>query len=412
MTSSPERTGTAIIGGGQSGLAISHALMERGHDHVVLEREQRLGETWRRRWDSFTLVTPSWTLQLPGHAYDGDDPDGFLTREQVVGHIEDYAAAFDPPLRLGAEVTAVDRRADDGFLLRTTEGDVEAANVVVATGTFQRPKLPVVGQQVPTGITQLHSHAYRNPDELPEGAVLVVGSGQSGCQIAQELHDSGRVVHLSVGRAGRLPRRYRGRDGMWWASQLGMMDDTLDDLDSPEQRFAANPQVSGRDGGRDVNLHLMARDGIVLLGHLEDVKSGVAGFAPDLHESLSGADEMAAKFRKGVDTYVDKAGLDAPEETVTDPQDGYEVDTITEIDLAEADISTVLWATGFSWDYRWLPAALDAQGYPVQDRGVTEEPGLYFVGLHFLHTRKSGLFLGVGQDAEHVADHITQRRAG
>lgn len=413
MATQVEKRDTVIIGGGQAGLAMSYLLTQQERDHVILEKGQRIGESWRGRWDSFTLVTPNWQLQLPGHPYQGDDPDGFLARDEVVAYLEDYAAKFDPPIRFGTEVTAVTQNeTDGGYRVHTADRLYEADNVVVAVGAFQFPDIPAFSEDAPEDIHQLHSSAYRNPDALPEGNVLVVGSGQSGCQIAQELNENGRQVYLCTGSAGRLPRRYWGKDGMWWAIKLGMVDQTVDELESPAERFTANPQISGKDGGQDINLHQFARDGIELLGHLEGFQGQRAILAPDLHQNLARADEMAAQFRKGVDKYVREAGLDAPEETVVELQDGYEQDVTTELDLAAAEIDVILWATGFDRDFSWIELPIfDEWGYPVQQRGVTEHDGLYFLGLHWLHTLKSGLFLGVGEDAAHIAAHIAGRAA-
>lgn len=411
MANQIEKNDTVIIGGGQAGLAMSYLLTEQGRDHVVLEKGQQVAESWRGRWDSFTLVTPNWQLQLPGHPYQGDDPDGFLVRDEVVRYLEDYVAMFNPPLRLGVKVTAVEKISEgDDFLVETTDQDYEAANVVVAVGAFQYPNIPAFSQDAPEEIPQLHSSEYQNPEALPEGNVLIVGSGQSGCQIAQELHESGRQVYLCTSRAGRIPRRYRGKDSFWWALKLGIFDQTVDELESPKERFTANPQVSGKDGGQDINLHQFARDGIVLLGHLEGFEGRRAILAPDLHQNLAIADKQAAELCKGVDKYVRKVGLDVPEESVTELQDGYEQDVNTELDLAEAEIDVILWATGFDRDFSWIDLPIfDEWGYPVQERGVTEHPGLYFLGLHWLHTLKSGLFLGVGEDAEHIAEHMAER---
>lgn len=411
-TQQVEKKNTVIVGGGQSGLTMSYLLTQQDRDHVVLEKHQRIGETWRRRWDSFTLVTPNWQLQLPGHPYQGDDPEGFLTRDEVVNYLEEYAARFNPPIRFGVEVTAIEKNEDgNGYLVHTPDRVYEATNVVVAVGTFQYPSIPAFSQNVPEEITQLHSRDYQNPEALPEGSVLVVGSGQSGCQIARELNESGRQVYLCTSQVGRLPRRYRGKDGFWWGVQLGMTEQTVDDLESPAERFTPNPQVSGKDGGQEINLHQFARDGIVLLGHLEDIRGQQAILAPDLEENLASADKMVTQFRKGVDKYIRKAGLDLPEETVTEPQQaGYEQEVITELDLAQAGIRTIIWATGFGRDYSWIKLPIfDEYGYPIQERGVTEHPGLYFLGLHWLHKLKSGLFLGVGEDAEHIATHIARR---
>ena len=413
MTVAKEPIETVIIGGGQAGLAMSYLLTQKEREHVILEKGRRIGESWRSRWDSFTLVTPNWQLQLPGHHYQGDDPDGFLARDEVVAYLEDYAARFDPPIKFGVEVTAVRRdERGEGYLVETTGDDYEAANVVVATGTFQFPSIPEFSQNLPEEIEQLHSSEYENPAMLPEGNVLVVGSGQSGCQIAQELNESGRRVYLCTGSAVRLPRRYRGRDGMWWAIKLGITEQTVDELESPEERFAANPQVSGKNGGQDINLHQFARDGIQLLGHLEGIDGRQAKLAPDLHQNLARADQAASDFYQGVDKYVRKTGMEVPQEEVPELEAGYEQEVVTELDLAEADIQVVIWATGFDRDYSFVEFPIfDEWGYPIQERGVTDYPGLYFLGLHWLHTLKSALFLGVGEDAEHVAEHLATRMA-
>lgn len=408
MSTQNEMINTIIIGGGQAGLAMSYLLTQQDRDHLVLEKQEQIGESWRGLWDSFTLVTPNWQLKLPGYPYQGDEKDGFLTRDEVIDYLEDYAAHFEPPLRFGVEVTAVlPRNEGNGYLVQTTEGDYQAQNVVVAVGAFQSPAVPEFSRKAPEAVVQLHSSEYRNPAALPQGNVLVVGSGQSGCQIAQELQESGRQVYLCTGKAGRLPRRYRGKDSFWWVNRLGLFDQTVADLESPAERFAPNPQASGRDGGQDLNLHQFAREGIRLLGHLDDFQGQKAILADDLHKNLAVADRQAAQFIQGVDKYVQMAGLDAPVESVVELQDGYEQEVITELDLARAEISAIIWATGFAWDFSWIRLPIfDEWGYPVQDRGVTQYPGLYFLGLPWLHKRKSGLFLGVGEDAEHLAEHM------
>jgi putative flavoprotein involved in K+ transport len=406
-----EKIDTVIIGGGQAGLAMSYLLSQQGREHVVLEKGQRAGESWRRRWDSFTLVTPNWQLRLPGHVYTGDEPDGFLARDEVVAYLEAYVALFAPPLRFGVQVTAVEPAAGgSGYLVRTPAYSIEATNVVVATGTFHRPRLPAASSLIAEEIVQLHSSDYRNPGALPEGAVLVAGSGQSGCQIAQELKESGREVYLATGRAGRLPRRYRGRDGMWWAQQLGMYDIPAEKLQTREERFEAHPQLMGRKGGQELSLHHLARDGVRLLGRLEEADGYRLRLAPDLHENLARGDGMVARFREAVDQLVAEQGMDAPVEEAAGLQHGYDQEVVTELDLQAASIGAIIWATGYRWDYSWarLPVFDDA-GYPVQQRGVTAYPGLYFLGQHYLHTRKSGLFYGVGEDAAHIAAQIAER---
>lgn len=399
---------TVIIGGGQAGLTMSFHLTQSGREHLVLEKDQ-MANSWREeRWDSFTLVTPNRQMKLPGMEYEGENPDGFFTREEVVEYIDDFVESFDPPVEKGVEATAVEPAADgDGIVVRTDNGDYRASNVVVATGTFQEPRIPDFAKRLDGEITQLHSSEYRNPDQLPSGGVLVVGSGQSGCQIAEELHEAGREVHLSTGKAPRVPRRYRGDDFTRWFVRMGIADRTVDQLESPAERFDPNPHLSGKNGGHTINLHLLYRDGIQLLGRTTGARGTVVEFDPDLQENLAAADRFAREFKKGVDKFIEKQDLEAPEEDEPEPQDGYEAPTFTELDLKDARIRTVVWATGYEFDFSWVDfPVFDEFGYPIQEQGVTDQPGLYFLGLHWLHTIKSGLFLGVNQDALNVAAHI------
>lgn len=401
---------TVVIGGGQAGLVMSHYLQEAGREHVVLEKE-RMVKSWREeRWDSFTLVTPNWQLKLPGMAYEGDDPDGFLRREEVVDYLERFIERVDPPVREGVEATAVELAPDaDALIVRTSDGDYQAENVVVAAGTFQRANIPDFSSQLNSEVEQMHSSEYRNPEQLAPGAVLVVGSGQSGCQIAEELLEDGRKVYLATGRAQRLPRRYRGKDSMRWLVRTGFVDRTVDKLPSPEARFAPNPHVSGKDGGRTINLHRFCREGMQLLGHVRDGRGTKLAFAPDLKENLAAADEFAKEFKEGVDEFIEKQGLQAPEEDEAELRDGYEAPVITELDLEEAGIKTIIWATGYEFDFSWIDFPIfDEYGYPVQERGVTPQPGLYFLGLHWMHTIKSGLFLGIDEEAAYVAERMEE----
>ncbi len=400
---------TVIIGGGQAGLSVSYFLTQHDCDHTILEKN-RIGEAWRsERWDSFTLVTPNWMLQLPGFSYAGDNPDGFLKRDEVVQYLEDYVAKYNLPVQTGITVTSVEgEKTGEGFILETDKGQFQASNVVVATGTFRHPKIPPIKSKFPPEIDQIHSMKYRNPDEVPPGSVLIVGSAQSGCQIAEELNAAGREVYLCTGSADRLPRRYRGKDSFWWAEKLGIFDQSVDSLPTSEARFDANPQVTGKDGGRTLSLHHLARDGVNLLGSLIDAEQNGILLADNLRENIAQADKFADEFRKGVDQYVEKSGMNVPEENYQQMHDAYGTDFTNQLSLQSAGISTVIWATGYSYDFSWIePAVLDESGYPVQNRGVTETPGLYFAGLHWLHNRKSALLLGVGDDAEHVSNHIT-----
>lgn len=402
---------TVVIGGGQAGLATSYHLTQAGREHVVLEKE-RVGKSWRdERWDSFTLVTPNWQLQLPDMEYEGDDPEGFLSREEVVDYLDRFVESFDPPVREGVEATSVEPAPDsDDLIVRTSDGDYRAANVVVATGTFQRPKIPPFSDRLSDKVEQFHSSEYRNPDQLPPGAVLVVGSGQSGCQIAEELHEHGRKVFLSTGRAGRLPRRYRGDDAARWLVKMGFADKTVDQLPSPAARFKSNPHASGKAGGRSLNLHHFSRGGITLLGHLSDGLQMSIAVEPDLHENLAAADTFATRFKQGVDQYIKSQGLQAPADGKPEARDGFEAPIITELDLGAANIQTIIWATGYRFDFSWVKFPIfDEYGYPIQQRGVTSHPGLYFLGLHWLHTSGSSLLSGVGDDAAYLAEYIESR---
>lgn len=413
MTPNQTDIETVIIGGGQAGLAVSYLLTEREMDHVILERSDQVASAWKSKWDSFTLVTPNWQLQLPGFSYEGDEPDGFLFRDKVVSFLEEYTEHFNLPMRFGSQVTSVEHNVDEtGYVVKTLDTLYTANNVIVATGSFHHPHIPECREKVSPDIRQMHSSEYQNPEEIPDGGVLIVGSGQSGCQIAQELHEHGRRVFLSTGSAGRLPRRYRGKDCMYWAEKIGIFTRTVQDLESPEERFAPNPHVSGKDGGRDINLHQFARDGITLLGHLRDVEGDRVFLADDLHENLTQADQFAAEFCNGVDNFVEATGMDAPKEDISRLTHGFDQELITELNLGSSGISTILWATGFDWDWSWIDLPLfDEFDYPIQNRGITDYPGLYFIGLRWQHTLKSSLFYGVGDDARHLVKHLAYRRS-
>jgi putative flavoprotein involved in K+ transport len=407
-----EHTDVLVIGAGQAGLSISYYLTQQGRQHIVLEKASMLVPAWRGRWDSFTLVTPNWSVKLPDFPYQGDDPDGFMGRDAVVEHLEQFAASFDPPVRFGVRVTSVEQNpAGDGYLVHTDSGDFEADDVVVAAGNFQKGHIPAFASDLAEEIVQLHTSDYRNPEALPDGAVLVVGSGQSGAQIAEELYQSGRKVYLCVGNATRGPRRYRGKDMGWWLNEMGEFDQTVDTLPSPKARFGASSHVTGKNGGYTLNLHQFARDGVILLGHIEGARGSTITLAPDLMENLANADRAAAEVKQRVDEYIEKHGLDAPEpEAESEPQDGYDAEIIRELDLNAEGIKIVIWATGFSFDFSWVKLPVfDEYGYPIQQRGVTDYPGLYFLGLTWLYKMKSGLLSGVGEDAAHIAADIAAR---
>jgi putative flavoprotein involved in K+ transport len=402
-----ESIDTVVVGAGQAGLAASYFLTKHGREHVVLERG-RVGDTWRtQRWDGFYLNTPNWAQQLPGFAYAGDAPDAFAPLHEVIAYLEDYAASFDAPVREGVEVTRV-RRLDAAFVVEAGEGDIQARNVVVAAGAYQRPTPNPLAARLPGDVFQLHTSEYRRPEQLPSGAVLVVGSGQSGCQIAEELLAAGRRAYLSVGRCPWLPRRYRGRELMHWLLETGIADDSVGSLPSPAARLACNPPVSGNDGGHDCNPRWLAERGARLLGRIEGARNGTVHLGAGLTDDLAAGDAFVETFQRRVDEYVQATGIESadPEPEETHPP----APSVFELDLREAGVGTVLWANGFRADHTWIEGVeRDEQGWPVHREGVSPMPGLFFVGLHWLRKRKSALFCGVGEDAEHVVGQLVER---
>jgi putative flavoprotein involved in K+ transport len=405
----PESTAVAVVGAGQAGLATSRELAKAGVDHVVLERG-RIGETWRNRWDSFCLVTPNWGTQLPDGHYDGPDPDGYMRRDEFVAYLERYAAERQAPVREGVDVGSLESVPESGFVLRTSAGDLRANAVVLATGAYQRPYRPSAAASLPTDLLQIDVEDYRNEQALPPGKVLVVGSGQSGCQIAEELHDAGREVVLACGRAPWTPRRWGGQDLLWWANETGYLDQPPQSLPGPEALLFANVLTTGQGGGRDLHLRTLQDRGVVLVGRFLGATDGHARFAPDLHESVAWGDERYALFMGLVEKLVAERGLEPP--ALDDPKP-FEATPPESLDLK--DVGVVIFAAGFRPDYRsWLPwpEAFDAHGFPVHREGAsTVVPGLYFVGVHFLRKRKSSLLIGVGEDAAIVARQIAEAHA-
>jgi len=398
---------TVIIGGGQAGLSISHFLQQEHREHLILEKSSRPGNAWtEKRWDSFTLVTPNWAIRLPGAEYHGDEPDGFMPRDEVVRQIEDYVKSQNLPIHYGVEARSI-TPTNNKYMIATTDGNYFAKNVVIATGLFQQAKVPAYSANLPEKFYQISSDAYRRPDTLPPGAVLVVGSGQSGSQIAEELNDAGREVYLSVGSAGRIPRRYRGRDGFEWADIIGFLDKTADMLPSPSARFGGNPHITGKNGGHTINLHQFYCDGIHLLGHVSDILEGKVYFESDLKESLAKADKFEKEFLDLIDSAILQQGLSDPQEEYPVLIDGFSSPDINSLEIKESGIKTVIWACGFRFNFGMVKLPVfDEFGFPITQRGKTQSPGLYFLGMPFLHNAKSGILLGVGEDAAFIAKEI------
>ncbi|GAA5061467.1 MSMEG_0569 family flavin-dependent oxidoreductase [Nocardia callitridis] len=396
-----------VIGGGQAGLSISWHLSQRGTDHVVLERET-IAHEWRdSRWDNFTLVTPNWQCVLPGYRYRGPEPDGFMPGAEVYDFVRGYADSFAAPVREKVAVTSVTRCADGGFDIATTDGALHADQVVVATGGYHQPVVPRCAEKLPAAITQVHSSRYRGADALPDGGVLVVGSGQSGAQIAEDLHLAGRAVHLVTGSAPRVARRYRGRDCVAWLQDMGHYDRPIEDQPGGVgKRENTNHYVTGRDGGRDIDLRRFALEGMRLYGRLRDIDSGTAYFDPTLTSSLDNADAVAEGIKDAIDAYITRTGIQVATQPRYVPVWRPERER-TALDLAAHDIGAVVWAVGFRTDYSWLRVGVfDGAGHPCHQRGVTTTPGLYFLGLPWLHTWGSGRFAAIARDAEFLARRI------
>jgi putative flavoprotein involved in K+ transport len=405
---SVEQVETLIIGGGQAGLAMSEQLTSRDLSHLVVERH-RIVERWRtERWDGLHANGPAWSDSMPGYPIPGISPDEFATRDQIVDYFTAYAEAINAPVR-GVEVTALHRRDDGaGFRAETRQGSIEAVNVIAATGPFQRPVAPAV---VPAnaGVFQVHASKYHNPGQLPEGAVLVVGAGSSGAQIAHELLRSGRRVYLSIGRHSRPPRRYRGRDFVWWMDAQGLWH-----LPVGDQAPAHVPLAfSGAYGGVSVDYRRLAACGLELVGRVEGFRDGVMYFAPDLATNLAKGDASCLEFLDEADAFAARQGLHLPEEPearllLPDPR--CVVDPVRQLHLRDAGIRSIVWATGYALDFGWLKLPVfDQRGAPVHRRGVTAVPGLYFLGLAWLSKRTSSFICGVGHDAARLADHIAER---
>ncbi|KLN52901.1 MSMEG_0569 family flavin-dependent oxidoreductase [Variovorax paradoxus] len=405
-----------VVGGGQAGLSLSHCLQQRGIDHLVIEKRS-LVHSWRtQRWDSFCLVTPNWQCQLPGWAYDGDDPHGFMVKDQINGWLAGFVAHVKAPAVEGVTVERVTRVPGAGgrerFDVQTDTGSYTADQVVVASGGYHRPIVPRLAEKLPPHVVQYHSAQYRNPAQLPEGAVLVVGCGQSGAQIAEDLHLAGRKVYVATGDAPRCARFYRGREVVDWLADMKYYDMPVTEHPLREGvRDNTNHYVTGRDGGRDIDLRRFALEGMELYGLLTGLGSdGTLEFQPNLREHLDHADGVYNRINASIDRHIEARGIEAPPPSVYTPV-WEPPEERTRLNLAEAGIASVLWCIGFSPDFEWVDAPVfNGRGAPVHQRGVTGVPGLYFLGLPWLHTWGSGRFSGVARDAEFLAEAIEERK--
>jgi putative flavoprotein involved in K+ transport len=404
-----ERVETLIVGGGQAGLAMSHMLRRHGCEHLVLERG-RVGERWRsERWDGLRFQFPNWSVRLPEFPFAHADPDGFATSAEIVAYLDAYAALVQPPIRCGVAVRTLRQGRDGGFVVETTAGPITARNVVVATGPYQCPVVP--NSVAECGLFQVHASAYKVPSQLPPGAVLIVGSGASGAQIAEELLRTGKHVYLSVGLHRRMPRRYRGRDLIWWLGEMGL-DRTPVEARGSDPTL---PLITGAYGGHTIDFHEFAAQGITLLGRLQAVREGALQFSADLAESLRHGDAAYDAFLSKVDAYIAQQGLPLP----PDPEarvrfaDPPNVDRpLLRLDVKGAGLGAVIWATGYAFDFNWIDLpVLGTRGEPRHEHGVAAVPGLYFVGLPWLSRMNSSFLSGVGEDAARLAAHIATRCA-
>ena len=410
----------AIIGAGQAGLGVSYFLQQTGYKHIVFEKG-RIGESWlSQRWDSFQLNTPNLFNTLPGLPYDGKEADGFWSAADLVDYLQHYASHFQLPVQMGVTVVSVDRaEAGEGFVLKIRNRDqaeesVMSRSVVVASGIQRIPKIPAICSRLPSDVFQLHTSDYRNPQSLPPGAVVVVGSGQSGCQITEDLLSAGRTVYLCTSKVPRVPRRYRGKDIVNWWAEMKFWDVTYESLQDKSITRLSQPQISGLERfGHTVSLQDLAGRGVVILGHLLDIDSGTLRLADDAAAHLLFADEFSQRIKRDVDTYLERNNITPPplEEDAADMPDvdAKCVSPLRQLNLREAGVSTVIWATGFTGDFSWLHLPVfDDQNKAVHRRGISPERGLYFVGFPWLNSRKSGILYGIAEDAEYIAGAIVK----
>jgi putative flavoprotein involved in K+ transport len=399
----------AIIGAGQAGLATSWHLTQAKVDHAVLDAG-RVAETWRtRRWDSFRLITPNWAVGLPGVAYTGAEPDGYMSRAELIGFFESWAASFNPPVVGDTHVSGLEADSEGRFVLTANGHHVRARAVVVASGGYQKAHRPAGAESLPAALRQVLAEDYRNAAVLPPGNVLIVGSGQTGCQLADELHEAGRKVFLACGRCPWVPRRVDGRDIVWWFRESGFFDRTPDMLPSPAARLVGNPQTTGHDGGHDLNFRTLHATGVELLGRFLGADGSTLHFADDLATSVDFGDARWADVRGWIDQLCARVDIPKPAYEIPPPM---RIKTRTDIDLVREGIGTVIWTSGYRPEYGWVKVPVfDDMGFPLQVDGRTSVPGLYFVGVHWMRKNKSAILYGVGEDAEVVARQIVENRS-
>ncbi|MFM9917806.1 MAG: MSMEG_0569 family flavin-dependent oxidoreductase [Rhizobacter sp.] len=405
-----EHHSVIIIGGGQAGLSISHYLKQRGIDHLAIEKRSPL-HAWRtQRWDTFCLVTPNWQCKLPGWEYSGNDPHGFMKRDEIIEYLDGFVKHVNAPVHSGVTVQRVTRRAGGGFEIETSQGRYSADQVVIASGGYHQPIIPRLAERLPPGMLQIHSEQYRNPHAMPAGKILVVGNGQSGAQLAEDLHLAGRKVVLATGDAPRCARFYRGKDVVDWLADMGYYDMAVHEHPLREGvRDNTNHYVTGRDGGRDIDLRQFAADGMELYGLLTGLEGDTLHFNPDLRSNLDHADRIYNGINASIDKYIEKAGIQAPPPSVYQPVWEPPAER-TRLKLRESGINSVIWCIGFQPDFGWLDVPVfNGRGQPGHVRGVTAQPGLYFLGLPWLHTWGSGRFSGVARDALYLAEQIEAR---
>lgn len=406
--SEPNHASVIIIGGGQAGLSASYCLTERGiTDHVIFEKN-RIGHSWEKeRWDTFCLVTPNHQCRLPGHSYDGDNPEGFMVKDEIVSYIRRYVDKFKPPVREGVTVKSVTKK-EGFFRVETNRGIWHSDDVICAIGSFHTPFVPKGAELIPDHIEQIHSIDYKRPSQIPEGETLIIGSGQSGVQIMEDLFLDGRKVHLCLGNAPRSPRRYRGKDAVTWLEEMGYYKITF--ADHPDQAKAlsgTNHYLTGRDGGHEIDLRKFALDGVKLYGFVESIDHEKFTLRQDIAAKLDAADKSYNGICKRIDEYIEEAGINAPEEPHYTPVWQPENEP-TELNFSANNITSIVWCIGFHPDFSFIDLPVfNMRGFPQTERGVTAIPGLYFLGLPWQHTWGSARFSGIAEDAGFIADKIS-----